>query len=661
MYCLPLANAIGQHNDRDSLRERTLGTVHVHGRQMQTLRAGLPVQIIGEKQMGTLNVSNLSDVVSHFSGVTIKDYGGIGGQKTVSLRGLGAQFTGISFDGFVSNNIQSGQIDLGKHSLDNIAQVSLTNGQPNDVFLTARSFASGGLIEIKTKMPEANNLSNEKNNQIRLKAGSFGMMNPGAFLMGMVGNKLSYNFDLNAVNAHGRYKFLQNHGTNSSHLVKELTRENAAIQSLRTELNLKYAFNKNESLFFKTNFFYSDRELPGSVVYYLVTPSLQELKDRNINVGLNYSKKNSERFEHKYYLNYSNAMNHYTDNDTKYTNEPLSDRYLQEEFYFSAVGKYNIKQNWLAVASADWYYNTLDLVSNVNYRDFVHPTRHTALLNVATKYFDEHWTFGANVLLTQTFEATRIGAAAQNKQKLTPSANVSYKPFDDKELRLRAFYKNIYRLPTFNDLYYQKMGNNNLRPENSNQFNLGFTYLENNVKWFDQISIITDVYYNNVKDKIIAMPRDMFHWGMMNKGIVEIIGLDLKLGFDKKISQYSALGLTVNYTFQHAVDKTPNSVNYNEQIPYTPWNSGSGALTYGYKNIEIGYNIHFSGSRYIGQVTDSKNYMAPYFVNSANVGYKYKNWKLNAELINLFNVQYEIVKFYPMPRRNYRIALQYKF
>ena len=205
------------------------------------------------------------------------------------------------------------------------------------------------------------------------------------------------------------------------------------------------------------------------------------------------------------------------------------------------------------------------------------------------------------------------------------------------------------------------MGNNNLRPENSNQFNLGFTYLENNVKWIDQISIITDVYYNSVKDKIIAMPRDMFHWGMMNKGIVEIIGLDLKLGFDKKISQYSALGLTVNYTFQHAVDKTPNSVNYNEQIPYTPWNSGSGALTYGYKNIEIGYNIHFSGSRYIGQVTDSKNYMAPYFVNSANVGYKYKNWKLNAELINLFNVQYEIVKFYPMPRRNYRIALQYKF
>ena len=656
-----MANAIGQHNDRDSLRERTLETLQVNGRNMQTLRAGLPVQIIGEKQLGTLNVSNLSDVVSHFSGVTIKDYGGIGGQKTVSLRGLGAQFTGISFDGFVSNNIQSGQIDLGKHSLDNIAEVSLTNGQPNDVFLTARSFASGGLIEIKTKMPEANNLSSEKTNNLRFKTGSFGMINPGAFLMGMLGNKLSYNLDINALQAHGEYKFLQNYGTNSSHLEEELTRENAAIQSIRTELNLKYSFNKNESLFFKTNYFYSYRELPGSVVYYLVTPSLQELKDRNINVGLNYSNKSSERFEHKYYLNYSNAMNHYTDADTKYTNEPLSDRYLQEEFYFSAVGKYNINHNWLAVASADWFYNTLDLVSNVNFRDFVHPTRHTALLNLATKYFDERWTFGANMLLTQTFEATHIGAAAENKQKLTPSANVSYKPFDDKELRLRAFYKNIYRLPTFNDLYYQKMGNNNLRPENSNQFNLGFTYLGNNIKWFDQVSIISDIYYNNVKDKIIAMPRDMFHWGMMNKGKVDIIGLDVKLGFDKKISQYSALGLTLNYTFQHAVDKTPDSETYNEQIPYTPWNSGSGALTYRYKNLEIGYNIHFTGARYRGQVTDTKNYLAPYFVNSANVGYKYKNWKLNAELINLFNVQYEIVKFYPMPRRNFRIALQYKF
>lgn len=315
----------------------------------------------------------------------------------------------------------------------------------------------------------------------------------------------------------------------------------------------------------------------------------------------------------------------------------------------------------MASVAADWWYNTLDFVTNVSYNEFIYPTRHTALFNLATKYVDERWNAGANLLLTQTFEATRTGSAAPNKQKLTPSVNVSYKIIEDKEMRLRAFYKNIYRLPTFNDLYYVEMGNNNLRPENAHQFNIGFTYLENKLRWLNEISITTDAYFNKVTDKIIAKPKDLFHWTMINKGKVEILGADVKLSMVKSFATHHTLALALNYSFQHAVDKTPNSVNYNEQIPYTPWNSGSAALSYSFKKLDIGYNVQFAGVRYSGQVTDKKNRLNAYAEHSINAGYRFKSWRANLEWINIFNTQYEVVQFYPMPRMNFRASIQYFF
>lgn len=660
-YLVVASCAYAQQLPQDSLRHHTLETIEVNGRKLQTLRAGMPTQVIDSKQLSTLNAANLSDVVSHFSGVTIKDYGGIGGQKTVSLRGLGAQFTGVSFDGFVSNNVQSCQVDLGKHSLDNVSEISLSNGQPNDIFLTARSFASGGLLEVKTKMPSDGDSKSTKNNHLRFKTGSFGLINPGAFLMGRMGSKLSYNFDLNAVQAHGRYRFIQKYANVEDAVSQQLTRTNADIKGLRSELNLRYALHPNEELFVKSNFYYSERGLPGSVVYYNPISSYQSLDDRNINVGINYTNKRVNRFEQKYYLNYSNAMNHFVDTDPKYNEGPLSDRYLQQELYFSGVGKYSINPNWTAVASADWWYNTLDLVTNVSFDDFVRPTRHTALLNVATKYVDERWNAGANLLLTQTFEATRTGTAAPNKQKLTPSVNVSYKILADKEMRLRAFYKNIYRLPSFNDLYYVKLGNNNLRPENSHQFNVGFTYLENKFPWLNEVSITSDIYFNKVTDKIIATPKDLFHWSMINKGKVEMMGADLKLSATKSFATHHTVAIALNYSLQHAVDKTPNSATYNEQIPYTPLNSGSAALSYSFKKLDIGYNVQFAGVRYSGQVSNFNTYMAPYSEHSINAGYRFKSWRVNVEWINIFNTQYEVVQFYPMPRMNFRATIQYLF
>ena len=46
-----------------------------------------------------LGIHDMGDALKRFAGVQVKDYGGVGGMKTVNIRGLGAGHTGVVYDG----------------------------------------------------------------------------------------------------------------------------------------------------------------------------------------------------------------------------------------------------------------------------------------------------------------------------------------------------------------------------------------------------------------------------------------------------------------------------------------------------------------------------------------------------------------------------------
>lgn len=96
------------------------------------------------------------------------------------------------------------------------------------------------------------------------------------------------------------------------------------------------------------------------------------------------------------------------------------------------------------------------------------------------------------------------------------------KPCTDGQLYLRASYKDIFRVATFSENYFDRMGSRDLRPEKAQQYNIGITYQNNFTSWLPAISLTLDGYYNKVKDKIVAMPYNMFIWNMVNLGKVEI-------------------------------------------------------------------------------------------------------------------------------------------
>lgn len=175
VWLFSLGVAFGQQIDTTAYHELS-GVEVVEKVRPSVTREGTPLQIMDRAGIDRLGVQDLSEAVKRFSGVTVQDYGGIGGLKTVSVRSLGAKHTAVSYDGVTITDAQSGQVDISRFSLDNVEMVSLSIGQSDDIFQTARVYASAGALNIQTGKPTFKDKS--FHTYLKVKGGSFGLFNP---------------------------------------------------------------------------------------------------------------------------------------------------------------------------------------------------------------------------------------------------------------------------------------------------------------------------------------------------------------------------------------------------------------------------------------------------------------------------------------------------
>ena len=193
-------------------------------------------------------------------------------------------------------------------------------------------------------------------------------------------------------------------------------------------------------------------------------------------------------------------------------------------------------------------------------------------------------------------------------RQLTPYVSAAFKPFHNEGFRVRFFYKDIFRLASFNDLYYEEVGNTQLKPEKAKQYNIGLTYNKNVCSFLPYLSATIDAYYNKVTDKIIAYPtKNLAVWSMKNLGQVDIKGIDVTGSLSLQPGEKIRINLSGNYTYQRALDVTPPDPNtyestYKHQIAYTPRVSASGQAGIETPWINLSYSFLFSGKRYaLGQ------------------------------------------------------------
>lgn len=620
----------------------------------------IPVQELSGIQLQRLSSHNVADAIRYFSGVQIKDYGGIGGLKSVNIRSMGTNHVGVFYDGIELGNAQNGTVDLGRFSLDNIEAITLYNGQKSAIFQSAKDFGSAGSIYIRSRMPSFE--GDEKNKyKVSFKTGSFGLANPSFVWDRKLGGKTSAQIGAEYMYTTGKYKFTYRVADSYD---TTAIRENGDVNALRVEGGF-WGSVPDGYWKIKGYFYNSERGYPGAVVKNKFSHEDRQW-DLNTFVQGSFRKDYSDRYSLSVNGKYAYDYLHYLADPNK--DEALmyiDNRYYQHEIYFSVANKYSVTKFWDLALSADYQFNLLD----ADLTDFVYPRRHTELLAVATAIDIEWLKFQTSILGSFVQESVKSGSeASDEKMEWTPTAVLSIRPFREIGFNIRAFYKRIFRMPTLNDLYYTFIGNIDLEPEYTNQYNVGLTYAKSFRNGAVRaIDFQIDGYYNEVENKIVAMPTsNFFRWTMINLGKVEIKGFDIALQSLLRFGKNMNMTTRINYTYQKARDFTDrNDTYYGGQIPYIPWHSGSATVSLNCLKWEANYSFIYTGERYSSRANTPDNYLLPWYTSDFSIAFnqplRSDRIKITLEINNIFNQQYEVVICYPMPGINFRTILQYEF
>ena len=206
LACVLSMLAIGMSHGQSKLDSiQHLDEVTVTARSF-SFKEVIPSQKLSGKELQNLNSHTVADALRYFSGVQLKDYGGVGGIKTVNIRSMGTNHMGVFYDGIELSNAQNGQVDLGMYSLDNIEEISLYNGQKSDIFQSAKDFGAVGTLYLRSRRPR---FEDGKTTNIRatMKVGSFDVINPSALFEYKISENVATSFSAEWLSGSGKYKF----------------------------------------------------------------------------------------------------------------------------------------------------------------------------------------------------------------------------------------------------------------------------------------------------------------------------------------------------------------------------------------------------------------------------------------------------------------------
>lgn len=650
MFCVPAAGATERTDTVEHLDEIVVTA--------QSFKDVIPAQTLKGKELEILRSHSVADALRYFSGVQIKDYGGVGGIKTVNIRSMGTNQMGVYYNGIQLGNAQNGQVDLGKYSLENIESVELYNGQRSEIFQSAREFSSAGSIYLTTRFPRFRE-GERANFRAALRVGSFDVFNPSVSFEYKISDRLSTSFNAEWMNSSGKYKFRYRRVTPAGELAYDTTatRQNGDIDAVRFEGGIHGYLPKGRWKVYLYHY-NSERGVPGAIVNNVWRRG-ERLWDRNSFVQGMFEYNITRRWETKVHAKYAFDHTRYVNNDEKLIR--VDNTYKQKEAYLSWANKIEILPNWDVSAAYDFQWNGLS--------EFIDVHRVTQWASIATAFalgdcFKAQASVAGNFVSEEKLERDE----APFKMRFTPGVFLSCKPFRRSNFVVRAFYKHSYRMPTFNDLYYTDMGNAYLKPELAIQYNLGLLYdIERHGSWLRYFSIGTDVYYNEVKDKIVAYPKgQQFRWTMLNLGRVDIRGVDAQVMAVFSLPWRIDLTTKLQYTCQKAIDVTSPADNYyRHQIPYIPWHSGSAIVMLDWRSWHLNYSFIYTGERYNQQENIRYNYTQPWYTSDISLmkSFRIRNvgFKATAEVNNLFSQDYDVILNYPMPKRNYRFGIVIEF
>lgn len=603
--------------------------------------SGATWQHLSYAQLQRMGVTDVAEAAKHFAGVQVRDYGGMGGLKTVSVRGLGALHTGVNYDGVMVGNAQSGQVDIARFALDNVSDLWLSIGQQDNIFVSAKEYGSAATLHIGTLtegMPPQR--------MVNVRTGSFGLAQLSALWGDKIGGKTAASGFVDVLRADGLYPYTLYNGT---HRI-ESKRYNADTHMARTEANVIWYAGRRQKIHGKVYGFLSERGLPGGVIYDN-QQSNERLTDKNIMVQGTYENNISKHLRMRAATKWSYLWN----KDFNLTAQgEACDKFRQNEYYATATLLWQIMPGMQVSMAQDYMYNHL----STTFVSQPKPDRHSWYSAAAATWQHSGWKVTTSLMNTHIVEKVSRNYEGNAYHRLSPAFSLAKDM--GKGWQLRLAYKDIFRTPTLTDLYYRLVGNTHLRPEKTKQWNMGLTWQLRGSGVLDYIAFTTDGYYGTVRDKIVAVPT-MFVWKMQNVGKATMLGLDITSTARLHWSDRWWMHTQFTWSYISACDKTDRAtLFYNHQLAYTPQHTGSLLLTWHTPLVDVSYNMLAVGTRYSSGYNDKSTRMDGFGEHSITIARNWKTWKLQIDLRNIGNTHYEVVRFYPMPGFNWRTTLTYQ-
>jgi outer membrane cobalamin receptor len=566
------------------------------------------------------------------SSLQIRDYGGVGNMKTISLRGTSAGHTLLMLDGQQINNPQNGEVDLSLISIDHIERIEIVRGGSSAIY---GSDAIGGVVHIITRDTDMN-----KAFELNLKQtiASFNTYAIESSIMGSVSN-LNFISSYQYLHSKSDFSYVNPLGIAENRINNDISRHHLFTQ-IKYDLS---KFQRGEYLQLNYNYVNSDRGAPGTTSYPFPYARMQ---DEQHNINLRYSTKTKDQ-RHKAVAQayYSFNKNHYVNEHPTEVMFPSNDRYNNE-----AIGsEIQVTSFFLPQLILNYGISLRgDIFNNVGLGEKYDR------LSYAVYLVDESVFRFNNPLISSLKLTPSLRYNGNNKfiDNLSPKMGllIDLGSADDFSLKGNIGYN--YRIPTFNDLYWPadaySIGNPLLQPEYGMDWDAGFRF-NNEYLSFESM------YFDQKLTNLIVWQAENWVWAPQNIAQARINGIENTL--NAKFLD-NIIRVTANYTFMNALDVTNESFT---RLTYRPQHSADLSIRLNYHHASLSYKTHINGKRYTESTNSEDMALPAYILNSIALRYQWntKMIKLDGvlEINNLFDVSYSMMKDMPMPGREVRLTL----
>lgn len=564
----------------------------------------------------------LSTALSGIPGVFIKDLGGLNGIKSISLRGTASHHTLFLFNGVRINSYQNGMVDLGLISTDGIDRIEVVRGGQSGLY---GPDAVSGTINLRT-LQRQDSLSGT----IDVLTGSFGLS--GIALKGNSSNKLlSVDAGYRYQSSRGDYKFRFVDGQHKSLRKREFADANLSS----AYITLTRPLTNFSSLQLDARYHKGDRGSPGP--YITASSSQARLYDEDLLTMIQYS--GSTNMVH---LLSASVYHHYS--FQKYVDRTfaveLNESYKNQAAGVSIQGTMIISPQILNTSGIDLASAILD--SRV-LKENIHRIQSGLFSSFEISVGEQNESIPKMTL----FPMIRFDHFSDASGKFSYRMGMNMWLTREGELQLRASGGKSFRIPTFNELYWKQGGNPDLDHEISHTYDLSLVWE------FDVLgknSLELGYFGNQMRDQIVG-------WPPVNISRSSVNGLEVTWDWRPSIEN---LRFQFNSSYQRAVNK--NALNYGKSLPFVPQFQLNVLSEFRIENIVFSTTLRYTSHRYTTTDNDPIFVVPSYLIINAGAGYKFKifdsaiNGKFYVD--NLLNTEYEIMKSYPMPLRNYRLLIK---